>query len=254
MSAELAAISLLNERFLEDYPFEAARALEGLPADAATEILQARSTAAQLLCWQALSPDRAAEVLAALPAGSAQHLLAASDPQVGVAALAHLDAPRREALLAAAPEPVSRELRELMQYPEGTAGYLMDPRMGTLGAALTAAEAIERLRSIRRQGLRDLYVVDEQMQLVGQIDIEDLVLPGRERPIRELARAVTAVVHDTDPVAKVAALLHQQPLDVVPVISEQGRFKGVIRLPELMMILRQQGRGWRPAWRTRGVK
>ncbi|HYP81489.1 MAG TPA: CBS domain-containing protein [Steroidobacteraceae bacterium] len=254
MSGELAAVSLLNERFLTDYPFEAARALEGLSADAAVEVFRSRSPAAQLRCWQSLSPDRAADLLAALPAEIAQPLLAGSDPQVGVAALVHLDSARREALLAAMPEPVNRELRELMQYRQGTAGYLMDPRIATLAAALSIAEAIERLRSIRQHGLRELFVVDEQMRLVGKIDIDDLVLTGRERPVGELARPVTAMVRDSDPVTKVAEVLHQQPLDALPVVDDQGRFKGVIKLPELMMIVRQQGRGWRPMWRTRGMK
>ena len=254
MSAELKAVALLNERFLLDYPSEAARALEGMPANAAIEVLQSSSPAAQLRCWQALSPDLAAEVLAALPAESAQTLLAGSDPQAVVAALAHVDLAHRATLLAAVPEPVSRELGELMQYPEGTAGFLMDPRIGTLGAALTVSEAMERLRGIRPKNLRELFVVDEQMRLVGRIDIEDLMLPGRERPVRELAREVTTVVRDSDPVARVAEVLRQQPLDVLPVVGEQGRLMGAIRLPELMMILRQQGRGWRPVWRTRSFR
>jgi len=254
MSAELAAVSLLNERFLMGYPFEAARAVEALSGDAAAAVMQSCSPAAQLRCWQALSPDRAAEVLAALPAASAQLLLAGSDPQVAVAALGHLDILRREALLAAVPEPVYSELRDLMQYPEGTAGYLMDPRLATFSEALSVAEAIERLRSVRQRGLRELFVVDDQMRLAGQIDMEQLLLAGRERPIREFTRAVTAVVRDIDPVARVAEALRRQALDLLPVVNEQGRLRGVIRLPELMAMLRQQGRGWRPEWRTRGVK
>jgi Mg/Co/Ni transporter MgtE len=254
MSAELAAVSLLNERFLMDYPFEAARALETLSGEAAAGVMQSCSPAAQLRCWQALSPDRAAEVLAGLPAASAQLLLSGSDPQIAVAALGHMDLLRREALLAAVPEPVYSELRELMQYPEGTAGYLMDPRLATFSEVLSVADAIERLRSVRQRGLRELFVVDEQMRLTGQIDMEQLLLSGRERPIREFTRPVTAVVRDTDPVARVAEALRRQALDLLPVINEQGRLRGVIRLPELMAMLRQQGRSWRPEWRSRGVK
>lgn len=253
MSDELAAVSLLNERFLTDYPLEAARALEAQSAEATIQVLQARSPAALLRCWQALSPDRAADVLDALPAGSAQHLLSGSDPQISVAALSHLAPARQEQLLAALPDTVSRELRELMQYPRGTAGSLMDPRMATLGAALTVAEAIDRLRSIRQHGLRELFVVDERMNLVGQIDVSDLLLAGRERPIREITRAIDLVVRDSDPVARVAEAMQQQPLDVLPVVGEQGRFRGAIRLPELMAVLRRQGSRWRAAWKTRGL-
>jgi len=59
-------------------------------------------------------------------------------------------------------------------------------------------------------------------------------------------------VRDSDPVAKVAEAMQQQPLEVLPVVSEQGRFMGAIRAPELMTVVRQQGSRWRPAWMARG--
>ena len=229
MSAELAAVALLNERFLTDYPFEAARALQALPTDATVAILRSRSATARLRAWQALSPDRAADVLSALDPEIAQRLLLESDLQVGVAALAQVDASRRETLLAALPEEAAADLRHVMQYPPGTAGYQMDPRIGALDAQLTVAEAIERLRSLRTRALRDLFVVDQQMQLLGQIEIEDLALTGRERPIREITRVIATVVRDHDTAAVVAKRWRETPLNVLPVVNATGRFVGVIR-------------------------
>jgi magnesium transporter len=246
MSAELVAVTMLNERFLVDYPLEAARTLESLPAQANISLLQSRSPAALLRAWQALSPDRAAAVLDALPADAARQLLNESDPQVSNAALAYLSTSRRDALLAAQPDNVARELRELAAYRQGSVGYVMDPRVGTLGVALTVADAIERLRSIRLHGLRELYVVNEQMHLVGQIDVEDLALSGRERPIREIMRGVAVVAHDSDPVAKAMKALRELPLNGLPVVNEQGRFKGVIRLPALLAAMRHKRKWWWP--------
>jgi magnesium transporter len=247
MSAELAAFALLNERFLIDHPREAARVLESLPADANISLLQSHSHAALVRGWQALSSDRGAAVLDALPPETAGRLLTEADPQVSIAALAHLPAARCDALLATLPAQVIEELRELMAYPPGTVGNLMDPRIGALGAVLTVTEAIERLRSLRQNGLRELFVVDDQLHLVGQLSMEDLVLSGRERPVREIMRSVAAVVRDTDQVARIAKVLKEQPLDVLPVTNAQGRFKGVIRLPALMATVRRQRRWWQLA-------
>jgi magnesium transporter len=243
MSAELAAIALLNERFLLDYPREAARVLEGLSPDATLAALQARSDTAQLRAWQALAPDRAADVLEALPAERAGQLLSAADPQVGAAALTHVKPARRDALLAALPEGVAADLRALLQYPSGTAGQLMDPHCGAIGASLTIAEGIERLRGIRQRGLRELFAVDEQMQLVGQIEVEDLVLASRERTIREITRKLPAVVRDTDKLADVVETLQRNPQSVLPVVNESGRFLGVIRQSQLTATARVGG-GW----------
>ena len=252
MSDELAAVTRLNERFLIDHPREAARALESLSPQATVQVLMTQSPEAQLRGWAALSADRAADVLDGLPPVSAQHLLTAADPQAGAAALAHLPQAKREALLAGIPGQVSDELRQLMQYPRDAAGSLMDPRVAPIGAALSVAEAIDRVRSIRAHGLRELFVVDDQVHLVGQVDMGDLLVAGRDRPLRELMHPVGLVVRDSDSVAKVAEALRQQPLDVLPVVDENGRFKGAIRVPELMSVLRQQGGRWQPQWTARG--
>jgi len=244
MNAELAAMSLLNERFALDYPQEAARVLDGFSADAMVAALQARSSAAQLRLWQALAADRAADVLEALPDERARQLLAESDPQVGIAALAHVKPARRQALLGALPEAAAADLHALLQYPQGTAGRLMDPRVGSLSAASTVAEAIERLRGIRQRGLRELFAVDDQMQLVGQIEIEDLVLAGRERLIREIARKIPTAIRDTDSLADVVEALQQYPQSVLPVVNESGRFVGVIRHAQLTTATQRAGGAW----------
>lgn len=243
MSAELTATALLNERFFRDYPQEAARVLESLSADATIAALRPRSAAAQLRIWQALAADRAAEVLEALPDDRALQLLTDSDPQVSLAALMHAKPSRRDTLLAKLPEEAAADLRALLQYPQGSAGQLMDPRFGALSAAVTVAEAIERLRGIRQRGLRELFAVDDQMQLVGQIEIEDLVLASRDRFIREIARKIPAVIHDTDKLADVVEALQQYPQSVLPVVNESGRFLGVIRHSQLTVAVQRTG-GW----------
>jgi magnesium transporter len=238
MNAEVAAVSLLNERFLLDYPCEAARALEKIPEDTAVGMLLQRSASAQLHTWQVLSPDLAARLLVALPAEGALHLLTEGDPQASVAALAYLQPAQREALLTALQASTAQELRMLMEYPQNTAGHMMDPRIGAFHVDLSVAEAIERLRSIRQRGLRELFVVDDQMHLAGQIEMEDLALSNRDRPIREIMRGATAFVRDLDPAEEVVQTLQTHPLSVMPVISEQGRFMGVIRQPELLAAVR----------------
>jgi magnesium transporter len=244
MSTELAAVTLLNERFLIDHPREAARVLETFSADANLGLLKSLAPAAVLRAWQAMTPDRAAEVLDSLPAETSRQLLLESDPEVSIAALARLPASRSTALLATLPDQLAIELRELMQYPKGSVGFSMDPRVGILEVGLTVAQAVERLRNIRAHGLRDLFVVDDQQQLLGVIEMEDLVLSAHERPIREIMRSVAATARDTDPIAKAVQALQQHSLDVLAVVNEHGRFKGVIRLSKLAAARRN--RWWWP--------
>lgn len=238
MSAELAAVARLNERFALEYPREAARALERMPVAGMVEVLRAQSPEARLASWQSLAADRAAEALVALPADQATALLADADAQVGFAALAQLAAAQREPLLDALPEAAGAELRSLLDYPAGSVGHLMDPRTGAMNSGLSVDEAIDRLRANRHRGLRELFVVDEQMQLVGQVELEDLLLAGRDRPLREITHAAPLVLRDDARASHMVRQLQLQPVNAVPVVNAQDRLVGVIRQRELMAAAR----------------
>jgi len=238
MSADLAAVAQLNERFLLEYPQEAARSLEKMPVAGMVEALRTQSPAARLASWQALAADRAAEALVALPAEQASTLLAEADSQVSLAALSQLAVAQRATLLGNLPEAVMAELQPLLDYTPGSVGHLMDPRTGAVNAGLTVDEAIDRLRANRHRGLRELFVVDEQMRLVGQVELEDLLLTARDRPLREITRAAPLVLRDAERASHMVKQVQAQPVNAVPVVNAHDRLVGVIRQRELMAAAR----------------
>jgi len=174
----------------------------------------------------------------ALPSEQAVALLTDADAQVGFAALAQLSTAQREPLLGALPEAVGGELRSLLEFPAGSVGHLMDFRTGAVNAGLSVDEAIDRLRGNRHLGLRELFVVDDQMQLVGQVELEDLLLTARDRPLREITRAAPLVLRDADRASHMVKQLQLQPVNAVPVTNEHDRLVGVIRQRELMAAAR----------------
>jgi magnesium transporter len=239
MSAE-AAVTALNQKFLLDYPGEAARELEAMPAVDAAALLSAHAPRAAVRAWEALTPDVAHEVLELLPAELARHVLTEAEPASSVAVLSQLEAEEREKLLARLDREVARELRELAAYPEDSAGRLMDARVTPLRAGMSVGEAIERLRAARRRGLRELYVVDDEGRLAGRVEMQDLALAEHDRPLREIQRGIVAAVRDLDPREEVVEILQREPITVLPVLNHAGRFIGVIRQAELMAAVEEE--------------
>ena len=236
MSAEAA----LNERFLLDYPREAARELETMAADEGAALLAAAAPRAAVRAWQALAPDVARAVLERLPDPVAAQLLAESEPAASVAVLAQLDAAERRRRLDQLDAQVARELAELASYPEESAGRLMDPRVSPLRAGSSVADALARLRAIPRSGLRELFVVDDEGRLAGRVDIQDLAVTEPSASLREITRGVIAAVKDLDPREDVVAALQHHPITTLPVLNHAGRFLGVIRQPELVAALEKE--------------
>lgn len=234
------AEAALTQRFLLDFPHEAAGLLEAMPADDAAALIAAQPPHAALPVWQSLAPDVALEVLEGLPQPLARHLLAEAEPVASVAVLTQLEPAPRETWLQRLDPEVGRELRALLAYPEDCAGRMMDPRVSPLRAGMTVAEAIERLRQIRRRGLRELFVVDDEGRLAGRVEVQDLALAVRELPLADITRGVIAVVGDLDPREDVVETLQAHPITALPVVNISGRFIGLIRQAELMEAVEEE--------------
>jgi len=239
MTAE-TAVAALNQKFLLDYPGEAARELEAMPAEDAAGLLASHAPRAAVRAWEALTPDVALEVLDRLPADLARYVLAGAEPTSSVAVLSQLEPQEREKRLQMLDKEVARELRDLSAYPEDSAGRLMDARVSPLRAGMTVGEAIERIRALARRGLRELYVVDDEGRLAGRVEMQDLALADRSRPLSEIQRGIVAVVRDMDPREEVVEILQREPITVLPVLNHAGRFLGVIRQAELMAAVEEE--------------
>ena len=236
----VTAEAVLSHRFVLDYPFEAARLFEAMPADDAAALIASQPRHASLRAWEALAPDVARAVIDHLPEALANHLLTEGEPVVVVAVLTQMEAEAREVWLQRLGGEASRELRELLAYPSDSAGHLMDPRVSPLRTGMTVAEAIERLRQIPRDGLRELFVVDDEGRLTGRVEVQDLALAARELPLADITRRVVAVVNDLDPREDVVEVMQNQSITGLPVINLAGRFIGVIRPAELMAAVEQE--------------
>jgi magnesium transporter len=234
------AEAALTNRFLLNYPHEAARLFEAMPAADAAALIAIQPPHVALRAWQSLAPDVALEVLEHLPEQQAQHLLAEADPLASVAVLTQLDPPQREAWLQRLNTEVAHELRGLLAYPDDCAGRMMDPRVSPLRTGMTVAEAIERLRHIRRSGLRELFVIDDEGRLAGCVEVQDLALAARELPLADITRGIVAYVRDLDPREDVVETLMTQPISTLPVVNISGRFIGVIRQAELMTAVEEE--------------
>lgn len=238
--AARGAIQALNQRFFLEFPLEAAHELETLPAAEIARTFAAHAPSAVLRPWQRLTPDIAAGVLAEVPLELARYLLKEAPPVVSASVLAQFDEEPRERLLAALDPAVARELRELLAYPEDSAGRLMDPVLAPVRAELSVGETLQRLRSARRRGLRELFVVDGEGKLTGRVEIQDLATADPDAALASIVKPLLAVARDLDPREDVVNILQQQPITELPVVDAEGRFVGVIRHAALVFALAQE--------------
>lgn len=220
---------LLVNTFFQEHPDDAAKALETSPAREAAGLLEAvepeaaaatvgrMASIASAACLVSMNPKAAAAILAELPIDTAIRLLRQMDTRI------------QENLLGLLPEKTARPAGLLLQYPEDTAGALMDP----LAIAVPEDVVVDQVHRLIRHDPEGifyyLYVVDREHKLTGVLDLRELMRADPSVP-------VASIMH-TDPVTLPAGMdlmtLLRHPgwrdLDALPVIDEKGVFLGMIR-------------------------
>ncbi|MBE0626487.1 MAG: magnesium transporter [Burkholderiales bacterium] len=241
MSADTAAaVAALNLRFLLDYPREAARRIEAMPAREVSALLAAQPVHAVVPVWNSLATDVEQAVFTELPQQRAAELLAQLEPARSAALLNRLGEEERERYKQLLSAQVAAEIRALMQYRPDSAGQLMDPRVLAFRGELTAQEALARLRLTKRRGLRELYLVDDDGRLEGRVDIQDLALADPDMTLAQMARKISDAVQDTAPREEVVEKMQHDAVTDLPVIDFDGRLVGAIRQAKLASAVQQE--------------
>lgn len=241
MSVELAAVlDKLNRRYLREHPASAARRLETLPLEEAIDELGVLSAASLVPAWPNLGADRGAELLARMPESLARNLLEGLLPTEAVRFLTSMDEDDCKRLLGTLEADLGQQLRELMTYPDDTAGRLMDARVPTFRPDMSAAEALQRLRDTRGRAVRTLFIVNGENRLSGQVAIQDVAVAKPDTRLRELMLPVPAAVSAMDPRDEVVETVEKHRLTDLPVIDLDGRLMGLIQHDMLVQALQQE--------------
>jgi magnesium transporter len=236
----LSPTSALVARFIARFPEDAARALQDVEAAEAAPLVAALnpSHAAGLLAR--LGPDSAVAVLDTMDESAALAVVSAADPFAAIRWIPRLDDDRRRAVLAGLPALRAAEIARLLEYPDDSAGRLMDPAAPVFrdDARTSAVEAAIRERD--RGDDPVVVVVDQQGRLRGTLSMARILLaePGRrlsDLPI-DPTPAVEALDHRTD----VADVLTAHHLGTLPVVDAEGRPLGLLRHRALVDVAEQE--------------
>lgn len=221
--------------FVERHPEEAAQAFEDLELSESIGLIErlAAPVGAQLL--ERTSPHLAARMLEGLAPQSRANLLAEMTPRAGAALLEHLDKEACEEVLAQLPEETARPLRDALRYPEDTAGGMMEPRVASLSVDLSVQQTISMLRKTPREVLHYLYVTNRRGQLVGVLNMRDLLLASPDERIEPLVKRDILKIPATTDREEVVRLMRERKFLALPVVDEEEKLVGVVKHDEALV-------------------
>ena len=240
MSTESAsAVHALTHGFLQLYPDEAAQALEDLSTDQILRHLAAEPPSVSAEIFVRLNPEVAVAAMAQMEDGLFRGLFSGIDPSRGAALLARMGGEAMSTRLEVLSKPIARELRELMSYPPGSAGSLMDARVTSFRADETVDEAMRRIRPLRQRRITDLCIVDDGGRLTAVVPLQEAASAEPDERLGDLVRKAPVSIRSTSQREEVVELLESSKLASIPVVDFEGRLLGVLRHDGLVAAAQQ---------------
>lgn len=220
----------LADTYIDQFPQEATEVLESAPVPEVVQLLQMQSPERGALILGRISTALATAALLQLKPDPVRKILGAMNPVQAALLLGSLDQDSREKQLNNLDAGLAKELNDLMSYPEGSAGRLMQPRAPSIPARLTVKQTLKRIRGFAPRDADVLVVTDDSGKLLGLVDLVDVTQADPGTFMRTLVQGTTPVrVNALTPREEIIDLFSRYRLRLIPVVDIEERLLGVIR-------------------------
>lgn len=215
---------------LEHLPIEAAlEAFRLLPDYEAAEVLDEANSSLTIQLVENVDDERLADLLDVMPMDDAAELLE------------DLPEETSEKLLGLMEPDESRDVREILSYPEESAGRIMTQDVAALRANWTVTQAFNYLRALPdTETLHYLYVVDVVGRLIGVVPIRNLILAQAETLVEAIAVLNVVAVNVNADQEDIAELISRYDYTAVPVVDDDGILVGVVTVDDALDVLEEE--------------
>ena len=162
--------------------------------------------------------DDAADIVEEMPANVVQRILAQADPEM------------------------RKEINEILQYPEDSAGSVMTTEYVKLTPDMTVGDAILRIRrtGVDKETIYTCYVLQNRL-LVGTVSVKSLLLaPSDLQTIDSIMDTNLITVSTHTDQEEVAQMMSKYNLLAIPVVDSDNRMVGIVTFDDAMDVVEEE--------------
>ncbi len=147
----------------------------------------------------------------------------------------------KKMLRATSPED-RREINQILQYPEDSAGSVLTTECVKLKATITVSDAFDYIRKYGpdKETIYTCYVTDNDRHLQGVLTVKDLLLAKSDDIIGDLMETNVISAVTTDDQEEVAKTFTKYDFTTLPVVDHENRLVGIITVDDIVDIIEQE--------------
>ncbi len=197
---------------------------------ASAEALLEMNEHEQVEVAEQLDNELIADILEQMPADDATDLLG------------DLEEKATEQIISLMKSKAAGQVRRLLKYGKNTAGGIMTPDMVRIKKNISAEKAIDTLRKAAKkfENIYNLFVVNDERQLVGELSLRELIIAAPEKLIKEIMNPDLIYIETSTDQEEAAHLMTKYDLLVLPVVDEEQRLVGVITVDDVIDVIEEE--------------
>lgn len=242
-------LEMLEERNFK----ELKEVLENMHPFDIAEMLEELDDKQMILIFRLLAKDEAAEAFTEMNSEMRQTLLnVLTDSEIKefmdemylddtVDVLEEMPANVVDRLLMATDEETRKQINTLLNYPEDSAGSIMNVEYIAFNKEMTVEEAILKIRQVglNRETIYTCYVL-EKRKLIGAVSLKELLTSGDNRTIEEIMETNVLYVHTHDDQEEAVNIISNYNLIALPVVDNDMRMVGIVTVDDAMDVMEEE--------------
>lgn len=222
--------AVIVEHFSTLETLDVAKYLKLIDIEDSGRIFSYTSLDFQLEFFSVASKKFFSDVFTAMYSDSRADLFQALDQEEQIELLPYLDKKTREDVIV------------LSAYPPETAGGIMNTDFATIVINMTAQQAIAKIRqdAPSQKMIYYLYVVDEDMQMLGIITLKDLIMSDPKDIVRDLYTDNYVFAFVNEDREAVAQKIEKHDLVAIPILNKLKQLVGIVSHEEAIDIIRAE--------------
>jgi magnesium transporter len=217
--------------------------ISALPGEVRPRVVELLGADFDFTALTELDDNVRAEILEELPADVIAAGVRDLESDDAIYILEDLDDAERAEVLERLPPPERVALTRGLEFPEESAGRLMQTDLIAVPPFWTVGRTIDYLRETQTlpETFYELFVVDPAYKLMGTLPLDRLLRSKRPVKVEEIVHRELRKVLATQDREDVARLFARYNLVAAPVVDEFDRLVGVITVDDIVDVIREEG-------------
>jgi len=216
--------------------------IEALPAEQRYALIEVLGKQFSPTALSELEEPVRDQVLEAMPNEQVAKALRELDSDDAVYLLEDMEASDQTEILSKLPREERIALRRSLDYPEDSAGRLMQSQVIAVPPFWSVGQTIDYMREEDDlpNSFSEIFVVDADYHLVGSVPLNRLLRSKRPVHIKDLMETDVHPVTAEEDQEEVARDFERYDLYSAPVVDEEGRLVGVVTVDDVMAVLQEE--------------